>query len=63
MTRSVSDVSYLPGKASMLINKKIDKLDEKRRQQLSKHKNNNFVKFFGKTSFNKSECCIVLLTC
>uniref|UniRef100_A0A6A7FTA0 Rab5 GDP/GTP exchange factor-like isoform X2 n=1 Tax=Hirondellea gigas TaxID=1518452 RepID=A0A6A7FTA0_9CRUS len=54
VTRSVSDVSYLPGKASMMINKKIDKLDEKRRQQLHKHKNNNIVKsIFRKNPSNK----------
>ena len=60
VSRSVSDVSYLPGKASMLFNKKIDKLDEKRRTQLNKHKNNNLVKtIFGKTSFNKGALQLV----
>ncbi|XP_047737188.1 uncharacterized protein LOC125178138 [Hyalella azteca] len=56
VSRSVSDVSVLPGKASSLINKKIDKLDEKRRQQIHKHKNNNLVKsIFRKSTSIKSK--------
>ncbi|KAF2358608.1 VPS9 domain [Trinorchestia longiramus] len=55
VSRSVSDVSVLPGKASNLINRKIDKLDEKRRQQFYKHKNNNIVKsIFRKSTSSKS---------